>query len=179
MYRLHCLSRWILALMIALLASGMSLGYAAAAPAGGAPRADKKLAQMYRLEQQRLRVQGQRLTKAAAFAAKFDQLIAKFKAKGQDTAALEQTVAAYRSAIERARGEWTAAQSALGTHAGFDSDGKVTNADQARATLQDAHSHMKQAHTIAKGALKDLRRAFAAFRKAHRGVPAIPAPEEP
>ena len=180
MYRLHHLSRWVLALAIALLASGMSLGYASAAPASGeTPRPNAKLTQMYRLEQQRLRVQGMRLTKAAGFATKFDTLIAKFKAKGQDTSALEQAVAAYRAAIEQARGEWTAAQSALTTHAGFGNDIKVTDATQARATLQSARSHREQAHTIAKGALHDLRRAFVAFRKAHRNVPEVPAPIEP
>jgi len=177
----HHFSRWILALMIVLVALGMNFDRAAAAPAGGAdkPRANVRLAQMYRVEQLRLRVQGERLTRADLFAAKFDVLIAKLKAKGQNTAELDQALAAFRATIEQARTEWNAAKSTLHSHAGFGTDGKVTDADQARATLQDAHNHMQQAHALAKGAFRDLRAAFVAYRKAHRNVPEVPAPMEP
>jgi multidrug resistance efflux pump len=177
----HHFSRWVLALMIALVAVGMSFDRAAAAPAGGAhrPRVNARLAQMYRVEQLRLRVQGERLTRVDLFAGKLDTLIAKLKAKGQNTAALDQALAAFRAAIEQARTEWNAAKSTLGSHAGFGTDGKVTDADQARATLEDAHAHMQQAHALAKGAFRDLRAAFIAYRKAHRNVPEVPAPLEP
>jgi lysozyme family protein len=176
----HHFSRWILALVIAMVAAGLSFGHAAAAPAGGAkPGADVKLTRMYRLAQLRLHAQGERLQRVDLFAGKFDLLIAKLQARGQDTAALEQALAAFRAALEQARAEWNAARSTLDTHAGFGAGGKVTNAGQARATLQQAHGHMEQAHTIAKAALRDLRAVFVAYRKAHRNVPEVPAPLEP
>jgi hypothetical protein len=170
-----------MALAIALVAIGMTFGTAAAAPAGGAekPRPTTELTRMYRAEQLRLRVQGERLTHAATFAAKLDTLIAKLKAKGQDTSALEKAVAAFRASLGKARAEWQAAKDTLATHAGFDDTGKVTNADQARATLKDAHAHMEQAHTIAHQAFLTLKKAVAAYRKAHRNTPEVPAPVEP
>jgi len=174
-------SRWIVALMIAIAAAGMSFNHAAAAPAGGAdkPGANVKLTQAYRVERLRLRVQGKRLRRADQFTRKFDALIVKLKAKAQDTSALEQALAAFRASLDRARTEWNAAQSTLDSHAGFDTNGKVTNADQAHTTLQRAHDYMEQAHMIAKAAFRDLRTAFVAFRKAHRNVPDVPAPQEP
>jgi hypothetical protein len=169
-----------MALAIALVAVGMTFGTAAAAPARPEkPRPNAQLTAMYRVEQIRLRVQGERLTRAATFAAKFDALVAKLKAKGQDTTALEQAVAAFRTSLDQARAEWQSAKDALTTHAGFDDAGKVTNADQARATLKDAHGHMAQAHTIAHQAFLTLRKAVVAYRKAHRSTPEVPAPVEP
>jgi hypothetical protein len=124
-------------------------------------------------------VQSERLKRTDQFADKFETMIAKLQAKGQDTAALEQALTTFRAAIEQAYTEWSAAKSALDTHAGFGANRKVTDADQARATLQDAHDHMEQAHAIAKAAFRDLRTAFVAYRKTHRRVPEVPAPPQP
>jgi len=177
----HHFSRWVLALVIAMVAVGLNFGHAAAAPASGAakPGANVKLTQMYRAAQLRLRVQGERLRRVDLFAGKLDALVAKLQARGQDTAALEQALASFRASIEQARAEWNAAKSILDSPAGFGTGGKVTDADQARATLQAARGHMEQAHAIAKGALRELRAAFVAYRKAHHRVPQVPAPVEP
>lgn len=180
MGRIAHLSRWMLALIVALVAVGTNFGSAAAARSEGPkPPANQNLTQLYRAEQQRSKIQAERLKQVMAFAGKVDQLIARQKDKKQDTAALERAAASFRAAIERARAEWQAASAALTAHAGFDNDGKVTNADQARAMLRDAHGHMEQAHTIAHNALRELRGALAAYRKAHREAPELPMPQEP
>jgi hypothetical protein len=173
-------SRWILALLIALVAVGMSFGSAAAAPAKPTPNpSNTALTRSYKLEQNRLKVQDVRLNNAGKYAGKIDELIAKLKAKGQDTAMLEQAVAAFRAEIVKARADWQAANAALATHGGFDAAGKVTNADQARATLKDAHGHMEQAHSIAHAAYQKLHTAVVAYRKAHREVKEPVAPPQP
>jgi hypothetical protein len=175
-------SRWILALLVALVAVGMSSGSASAAPVppgGGTAKAELALSRTYKAEQKRLKLQDARLKRVEDYATKIDSLIAKFKAKGKDTAALEQAVVAFRSSIALARAEWQAASAILATHAGFDADGKVSNADQARATLKDAHSHIEQVHTIARAAYEKLHTAIAAYRKAHREVTAPVAPPQP
>ena len=179
MVRIAHLSRWVLALLVALVAVGMDFGSAAAAPASPKPPVHQKLTQMYRFEQQRSKIQGERLKRTVAFASKLDQLIARQKDKKQDTAALERAVGSFRAALDRAWAEWQAASTGLTAHAGFDNDGKVTNADQAGATLKDAHGHMEQAHTIARNALRELHGAIAAYHKAHRGAPEVPMPLEP
>jgi hypothetical protein len=173
-------SRWSLALLVALVAVGMTFGSAAAAPRNGnegPPRKGPALERMYRIERQRLMVQDGRLKRADQYATKIDALIARLKGKGRDTAALEQAVAAFRASMATARHEWQAASDTLASHAGFDAQGKVTDATQAAATLRDAHNHMAQAAKAGFGAYKDLHAAIAAYRKAHRDVaePAAPA----
>jgi hypothetical protein len=175
-------SRWTLALLVALVAVGISFGSASAAPANRptTPKpANAALPRTYKLEQNRLMIQDIRLKNAVLHADKLDQLIARLKAKGQDTAVLEQAVAAFRADIATARAEWQAASTTLATHTGFDNNGKVTNADQARATLKDAHSHMEQTHTIARSAYQKLHTAIVAYRKAHREVKEPLAPTQP
>ena len=174
-------SRWTLALLVALVAVGMSFGSASAAPAKppGGPKAELALSRMYKAEQNRLKLQDARLNRAVEYATKIDSLIAKLKTKGKNTAALEQAVAAFRSGIAQARTEWQAASATLATHAGFDDAGKVSNADQARATLKNAHGHLEQANTIARAAYEKLRAAVAAYRKANPEVAEPVAPLQP
>jgi hypothetical protein len=175
-------SRWTLALLVALAAVGISLGSASAAPASTLPptaRSNAALSRTYKIEQNRLKLQDARLKNAGLYADRIDGLIARLKAKGKDTVALEQAVAAFRTGIETARAEWQAADATLATHAGFDGDGKVTDADQARAMLKDAHGHMEQTHTIARGAYQKLHAAIVAYRKAHREVKEPIAPTQP
>jgi hypothetical protein len=176
------LRRWTLGLLAALAALMMTFGVASAAPAA---RPDKPatrtaaLARQLKREQGRLKVQTARLDRAAEHTAKLDALIAKQKAKGRDTTALELAVAAYRSAIGQARGELQAARDTLAAHAGFDANGQATDAGQARATLQEAHGHMQQAHATMRGAVKSLRDAVKAYRKANRDANPPDAPPAP
>ncbi|HEU5101215.1 MAG TPA: hypothetical protein VFU22_19460 [Roseiflexaceae bacterium] len=173
------LSRWTLAVLVALVAVGMSFGSASAAPANPAAKQDAALSRKYNEQKQRLKLQDVRLNRALEYATKIDSLIAKLKAKGKDTASLEQAVAAFRDGIARARAEWQAASDTLTAHAGFDAAGKVVNADQARATLKSAHEHMENTHTIARDAYKSLHAAVAAYRKANRQVKEPVAPLQP
>jgi chromosome segregation ATPase len=180
MSRIARFSRWTLALLIAVVAVGMTIGSASAAPAGRtADKVNAALSRRYKQEQQRLKLQDARLTRADEYATKIDGMIAKLKAKGKDTAALEQSVAAFRAGIAQARAEWQAASDVLAAHAGFDAAGTVSNADQARATLKSAHEHMESAHTIARGAYKTLHEAIVAYRKANREVKEPVAPVQP
>ncbi|HRC76153.1 MAG TPA: hypothetical protein PLO33_10780 [Kouleothrix sp.] len=172
--------RFAIALLVALAAISATVGSAlAAAPATTPSAGQSALAQRYHTEQDRLKVQDLRLQRAADFAAKVDALVAKAKAKGKDTAALEAALASYRAAIVSARAEWQAASDALAAHAGFDAAGKVTDAAQALATVQSAHEHMAQAHTLAHGAFVAMRKALADFRKANRSLTQPQLPLEP
>lgn len=175
-------SRWALALVVALAALGMTFGVAAAAPSRGTDKPARRYPRVeaaYKVQQQRLKLQGDRLDLAGTHADKVDALIAQLKAKGQDTSALEQALAAFRAAIERARAEWQAASDVLASHAGFGDDGKVTDAEQARATLDSAHGHMQQVHQIIHAANQALRAALVDYRKSHRAPVAPPTPVEP
>jgi hypothetical protein len=138
--------------------------------AGAAPRTPEvgRLTGQYRAAQQQAQAMTTRLTVAVQYAAKLDALIAKLKGKGQTTTALEQAAAAFRTGIEQARTKLQAASATLAAHTGFDDTGKVTNADQARATVQQAHDQMEQAHKTAVDTFKALHVAMMAYGKSHR-----------
>jgi hypothetical protein len=185
MVRFARINRWALALVVALAALAMTFSAAFAAPADGRGKPEGKpgrgarLEATYKVEQARLKVQNERLGRAGEYATKIDAVIARLKSKGKDTAALDQAVAAFRTAIGQARAEWQAASDVLATHAGFDAAGKVTNADQARATLESAHGHMQKVHEVMRAAYTSLRDALKAYRKAHREATPPPTPAEP
>lgn len=184
-----------IALLAALIAIAASLGSAFAAPSSERqppPSATQpparptppavpanQLARTYREEQQRLKLQDVRLKGAVEFATRIEKVIAQLKSKGKDTTALEAAVASYRTGITNARAQWQIAADALAAHAGFDANGKVTDADQARATLKSAHSAMEQARKTAHDAFVALRKALAEARKANRTMPKLPEPQEP
>lgn len=177
MQRITTLRRWTLALLVALVALGTFAGSAAAAPATAKqPPANPALTRTYRAQLKRLKLQQQRLAHADQFAAKVDALVVKLKVKGKDTDEIEAALADFRATMASARAEWQLAADLLAAHAGFDADGKVADADQARATLKEAHGHIEQTHKLAHVASLELRLALAKIRKDARGldIPALP-----
>jgi thiamine biosynthesis protein ThiC len=174
--------RWPLALMVALLSLSVGWEHTFAAPGTGQDPKSKVIEQSYVTAQRHLKLQNTALTRFGTFADKLATVIATAKAKGKDTSALEQALATFRQKLDAARASWQTANDTLASHAGFDAQGKVTDAATARETLKSARSAMQSAHTTIVGARVELRQALAAFRKANRGVvipDAPPAPAQP
>ena len=128
----------------------------------------KPLEKMFKYEQQWLVKQQERLSKAGEFAAKVQTFIDELKAKGKDTAALEAALAAYNQQIATAQGQHDTAANILGTHAGFDADGHVTDRAQAKQTVKDARQALADAHKTLQQAGQDLRAALKAYRDAFK-----------
>ncbi len=167
-------TRWPLALLAALFSLSIGWSSALAAPKD---KVNKALEQSLVRAKKSLLLQDAHLTRVAAFADKVATAIDKAKEKGKDTTAIEQALATFRQQIAAARADWQAASSALSTHDGFDGQGKVTNAETARATIKTARDAMLKAHNTVKSAGKTMRDALKAFRKANRttGAPDVPA----
>src|SRR6185503_3154057 len=89
-----------------------------------------------------------------------EKLIAYAKTKGMNTAALEKALATYRSVLRYARASWQTAADVLKRHAGFNDAGKVTNPDQARATLKTAESAIYKCYRVARYAEELLNKAL-------------------
>jgi hypothetical protein len=169
--------RLTLALLAALVAILAGAGSAFAAPRAEVkepPKPNVGLSRALREEQQRLKAQDFRLKAALETAAYVDKVIVNMQAKGKDTTALQAAVSAYRTGIASARAEWQLAADGLAAHDGFDADGKVTNADTARATLKSAHGHMEQAGKLANQAAQAFHTAMEAFRKSLKPEPKHP-----
>jgi len=148
---------------IALLLLMGTFGFASAAERGSTtpPPSYAELEKQYQLRQLQLRSLDQLLKRDERRGAEVTTLIARAKAAGKNTTALEQALAAYRSKLGGARKSWYTAAIILKTHTGFSASGKVTNADQARATLKAAGSALEQSYLAARSAEELLNKALA------------------
>jgi hypothetical protein len=108
------------------------------------------------------------LSKVDARASKVAARIAALKQKGIDTSSLEAALAAFQGQVAKAKLQHDAAASILGTHAGFDANGKVTDRDAARNTVKTAGEDLRSAHKILVDARKDLVKAVRDFRSDHK-----------
>jgi hypothetical protein len=163
-------TRLLLTLVVALVALCATFGSAAAAPRAAdttPPPGNTSLERAYQVEKQHLRRMEFQFHQASAFAEEVAALIHRLKEHGVDTMPLERALAAFRDRMGAAHHQWETARDTLATHAGFDDEGHVTNADQARATVRNAHAHLMRADRIVYAAFHDLRAAVAAFLQSH------------
>lgn len=115
-----------------------------------------------RLETLFQRAQKQVVNQAKLFAAvdtrlpKLQARIDTLKSQGVNVAALEKAVADFKIELNAARTAHNAAEQILKIHAGFDANGKVTNAQLAKDTLQQATQLLKQARQDVRPSLRNL-----------------------
>ena len=158
------IARWLAPTLAALFVLIGTFGVAAAAERGATtppPPNYAELEQQYQLRQLQVRSLDELLKRDEHRTTEVAALIARAKAAGKNTAALEQALAAYRSKLGAARTAWYTAAVTLKTHTGFSTAGKVTNADQARATLKAATGALEQSYVAARSAEELLNKALA------------------
>jgi hypothetical protein len=161
------ITRWMAPAVVALLVLLGTFGVAAAAetkPTKPPQAPNAELEQQYRLRQQQLRSVYDMIKRDQRRSEEVAKMIVHAKAEHKNTAALEQAMATYREKLGTASTFLQTAAAALKIHAGFSDAGKVTNLDQARATLKVAGSALEQAYRTAQGAEELLNKALAAFR---------------
>jgi hypothetical protein len=109
-----------------------------------------------------------RITFANQVADSVQAWITTLKSSGKDTSTLETALADFKSKVASAQTAHNQATSVLSTHAGFDGSGKVTDAELARKTLQDARDDLRTAHQSLQDGTIELRRAVRDFRQKNR-----------
>ncbi len=119
-------------------------------------------------EQKQLTVEQKRLDRANKMATNIQSLIDKQKSKGKDTSTVETALAAFKAAIGSAQSSYNSASSTLNSHAGFDGNGQVTDAAQAKDTLQSVAKDFQQLNHTLGQAGKQLRQAIKDFRTANK-----------
>lgn len=167
-----------------LAALGMLLGAVAPALAQSAtPPApdptrqaerDGRLKDWYQREQTWLSTQQDHLNRLNEQAAKAQQWIDDLKSQGQDTSELEAALGTFNSQIATATAAHNTAADILGTHAGFDTDGNVTDPEQARQTLVSTRQSLADAHRLILQARHDFLEAVRNFRKQRFETNALP-----
>ena len=120
-----------------------------------------KVAQKNHANQEKL------ITQAEKMGSKFAEIITKAKANGKDTTSLEAALAALNVKIGEANAKYDLIGNLITQHAGFDSDGKVTESATAKTTLEAIRTGSKEVRQTLGEALKGLKGAGNAFREAN------------
>jgi DNA repair exonuclease SbcCD ATPase subunit len=99
---------------------------------------------------------------------KAQELIDKAAAKGKDTTAVQAALNAFVASVEKSRSIYEDIQALITAHAGFDSNGKVTDATQAKATIQEVRAKFQELKASMDGTGKALRETVRTFREANQ-----------
>lgn len=100
--------------------------------------------------------------------AKAQALIDKAIANGKDASAVQSALNAFSAAADKSEPIYAEIDALTTSHAGFDANGKVTDAVQARATVQAVRAKLQQLKASMDGTGKALRDAIKAFREANK-----------
>jgi hypothetical protein len=100
--------------------------------------------------------------------AKFQARIDKAAEKGKDVSALQAALDAFEAASKSAKPIYDSISGIVDSHQGFDANGKVTDSEQAKATVQDMRAKLKELKSAMGGTGKSLREALKAFREANK-----------
>jgi hypothetical protein len=166
-YLFRSLGLGILALSVAVLTSLMVLP-GATANAAELQQGGVVLENLLKREQILINNQQERLALSDKVVNSAGQWIADLQAEGKDTTTLQTALSAFQAGIAQAQTSFNMAKQGLDAHAGFDADGKVTNATEALKTLVDAGRAERQFHLTITQATIDFRTAVRTYRQANQ-----------
>ena len=107
-------------------------------------------------QQKRLVLANQTIEQTQAF-------IDKQIAAGKDPSSVQTALDAFRQAVTQTQGYTDTAAGLLAAPVGFDANGKVTDAQQARQTVREAGQALRQGHLALTAATIELRKAINAY----------------
>ncbi|GAB4504618.1 MAG: hypothetical protein Fur0043_16120 [Anaerolineales bacterium] len=156
--------------------SAQGLGQTPQPPVGQTQASNERLERAWARIQEVYERQGKIMNRAGEMTARIQSLIDKMNANGKDTTALQAALDAFEHALEEGKPLYVELEAIVTAHSGFDSQGKVTDREQAIATIKDATGKLKDLRKIVSEPGEALRRAIKAFREANRptdgaGVP--------
>jgi peptidoglycan hydrolase CwlO-like protein len=129
---------------------------------------NERLEQIWARELQAYERVGKAFADVDGSIAKIQARLDKAKENGKDVTALQAALDAYESALLAAKPSYEKIGGLVGAHAGFDADGKVTDAEQAKATVKEVGGQLKALKESMGGTFKALREAMKAFREANK-----------
>jgi hypothetical protein len=109
----------------------------------------------------------ERMGRTDEFVVKVQKLIDRAKANGKDISGVQATLDAFKAALKDAHPIYESVKGIINSHQGFDSNGKVTDAEQAKETVKAMHEKFKEIREVMNGTGKALREAIKAFREAN------------
>ncbi len=97
--------------------------------------------------------------------AKVQERLDEAKSNGRDVAAAQAALDAFEAALKDTKPIYDSMEEIVNSHAGFDSNGKVTDAEQAKSTVQEMGEKLKEVKSSMGGTGKALHEALKALRK--------------
>ena len=105
---------------------------------------------------------------------KLQELIDKAAANGKDVSALQAALDAFSASIKAAKPTYESMNGIVNSHQGFDQNGKVTDPEKAKSTVQEMRTKLQEVKSKMGGTGKALRDAIKAFRDANKPVKEAP-----
>ncbi len=138
------------------------------APPDTGELSNEKLEKIWGRQLQAYETLGSLFEDVDAHIAKFQERIDQAADKGKDVADLQAALDAYAAALKSAQPKYASMAGIVNAHAGFDEDGKVTDVEQAKSTMQLLRTGMQEVKSTMGGTFKALREALKAFRDANK-----------
>ena len=165
------------ALIVALMAAALPLTGVSAAPQTTQPYVDGKGISNERLEniwkrmQNRYERVGKLFDNDAKLVDRAEEMISRLKDAGEPTAELEAALKAYQDALKQARPIYESCKGILNSHKGFDENGKVTDAGQAKETVKQFGEKLIGIRNAMDGTGKALVELMKSIRDQHKPAP--------
>jgi hypothetical protein len=140
---------------------------------------DGKLTDAYKNLNNWLGIQPTNIGKLSDASSKLQDYITKAKANGEDTSSLEAVLADLNTKIPQSQSYHDQAASTLGTHAGFDSNGNVTDEATAHQTLQSAREQLNNSKNINAALAQEVKNALQSWKDSHPSATPLPTISEP
>ena len=99
---------------------------------------------------------------------KVQKLIDRAKSNGKDVSAVQVALDAFEAAVKEARPAYEGLKGTINSHQGFDANGKVIDAEKAKAIVKEMGTTLKEIRAQIGDAAKALRDAIKAFREANK-----------
>ena len=110
------------------------------------------------------------------FTDRVQKLIDRAKENGKDISAVQAALDAFEAALKGAHPVYESGKDIVNSHQGFDENGKVTDPEKAKETVQAMGEKLKEIKDAMGGTGRALREAIKAFREANPRPENLPAP---
>jgi hypothetical protein len=162
-------------IIIVLALAALPLQAVAAAPAadetlppGTARLTDERLEQIWARQLRAYERMGKLFDGTGEKKAKAEERLDQADALGIDTTAVRDALDALDAAVRQARPDYEAVKGIVDSHLGFDANGKVTDHDQALATIKQVREKMKVVRETVAEPIRNLRESIRDLREALR-----------
>ena len=119
---------------------------------------------------------GNGFERESAFIKKAQRLIDRAKENGKDVSAVQAALDAFEAAVKDAHPIYESAKGIVNSHQGFDSNGKVTDSEKAKETVNAMREKLQEIKEAMDGTRRALREAIRAFREANPRPQPTPTP---